>query len=134
MLTGEGLMILLWTGRRLHTRCALVTGVHTCALPITILAPPTEWLWTIFTFRTEPWTASPGLAQSWSASSSSLVWSTAGYWWGRPDWDRLDRKSVVKGKCVSVRVVLGGRRIVTTNHHTAIQSIHNIHNTLQSPI
>src|SRR3546814_3977357 len=56
-------------------------------------APPTEWLWTIFTFRTEPWTASPGSAQSWSASSSSLVWSTAGYWWGRPGWDRFSQVS-----------------------------------------
>src|SRR3546814_8121869 len=29
----------VFSGRRRHTRCALVTGVQTCALPISISAP-----------------------------------------------------------------------------------------------
>src|SRR3546814_10345775 len=34
------------SSRRRHTRCALVTGVQTCALPISFLrhAPPLRWL------------------------------------------------------------------------------------------
>src|SRR3546814_5144936 len=30
-----------FSSRRRHTRCALVTGVQTCALPISIATPPT---------------------------------------------------------------------------------------------
>src|SRR3546814_8450333 len=32
-------IIFFFSSRRRHTRCALVTGVQTCALPISILAP-----------------------------------------------------------------------------------------------
>src|SRR3546814_2631148 len=32
-------MIFFFSSRRRHTRCALVTGVQTCALPISALAP-----------------------------------------------------------------------------------------------
>src|SRR3546814_18798040 len=31
---GDALAVFLFSSRRLHTRCALVTGVQTCALPI----------------------------------------------------------------------------------------------------
>src|SRR3546814_1874568 len=30
----EGSIVVIFTSRRRHTRCALVTGVQTCALPI----------------------------------------------------------------------------------------------------
>src|SRR3546814_8006077 len=32
-----------FSSRRLHTRCALVTGVQTCALPISILGCEGKW-------------------------------------------------------------------------------------------
>src|SRR3546814_8168895 len=32
----------LFSSRRRHTRCALVTGVQTCALPILFPAPPSD--------------------------------------------------------------------------------------------
>src|SRR3546814_9147982 len=37
-----------FSSRRRHTRCALVTGVQTCALPIFLLVhhrPKAEWMW-----------------------------------------------------------------------------------------
>src|SRR3546814_3675672 len=33
-------MFFFFSSRRRHTRCALVTGVQTCALPIYLLVPP----------------------------------------------------------------------------------------------
>src|SRR3546814_8612996 len=35
-------LLFLFYSRRRHTRCALVTGVQTCALPIWVLAPQFE--------------------------------------------------------------------------------------------
>src|SRR3546814_14977836 len=71
------------SSRRRHTRCALVTGVQTCALPILkhALAVPCD-------ARQEPPLGPAPVAIQ-------------------------DRKSVVSGKSVSVRVDLGGRRIIT---------------------
>src|SRR3546814_5650316 len=33
-------MLFFFSSRRRHTRCALVTGVHTCALPIFLIVGP----------------------------------------------------------------------------------------------
>src|SRR3546814_17578415 len=76
-----------FSSRRRHTRCALVTGVQTCALPIS----PSR------TRRASP--------ASTSRSTKASGWRSARK---RP----RDRKSVVEGKSVSVRVDLGGRRII----------------------
>src|SRR3546814_10395363 len=81
------------SSRSRHTRCALVTGVQTCALPISPSSPPVR--------------------------SSAAVWRT---WldWIAPAVTRVsapcarasaDRKCVVEGTRVSVRVDLGGRGI-----------------------
>src|SRR3546814_7732825 len=96
------IIFFFFSSRRRHTRCALVTGVQTCALPIS-------------------------LALSWLAGvgeCGSLV-NGAG---GRDTKEMMrirtrsdiadavfrgkDRKSVVKGKSVSVRVDLGGSSII----------------------
>src|SRR3546814_15538106 len=81
--------LFFFSSRRRHTRCALVTGVQTCALPIldrvdhvALLAP------------TAP------LRDVIDAIHAICLLH------GR------DRKSVVWGKSVSVRVDLGGRRII----------------------
>src|SRR3546814_14223770 len=46
-----------FSSRRRHTRCALVTGVQTCALPIFLAAPcPLMKLWRYFLIRSKaPW-------------------------------------------------------------------------------
>src|SRR3546814_7660728 len=77
-----------FSSRRRHTRCALVTGVQTCALPIS--SPPAT-----------------SCASSASGTGRKRRGGSAKSW-------RIckDRKSVVLGKSVSVRVDLGGRRII----------------------
>src|SRR3546814_1798257 len=37
-----------FSSRRRHTRCALVTGVQTCALPICWLAESANWRWVFY--------------------------------------------------------------------------------------
>src|SRR3546814_5903939 len=43
-----------FSSRRRHTRCALVTGVQTCALPISYLCAPTPMKSLYTNFRTGP--------------------------------------------------------------------------------
>src|SRR3546814_18569809 len=96
------LFSLFFSSRRRHTRCALVTGVQTCALPI-FLRPPTSRC-------TAPPRATGAIvlpARTIRRKPSSSAISKAG-----AAFSSRDRKSVVKGKSVSVRVDLGGRRII----------------------
>src|SRR3546814_13199070 len=92
---------LCFSSRRRHTRCALVTGVQTCALPISAR-----------------WRSKSRPATTWPAPSKAsrrqfirimVCLRPAATVSRRP---HSDRKSVVEGKSVSVRVVLGGRRII----------------------
>src|SRR3546814_19171050 len=107
-----------FSSRRRHTRCALGTGVQTCALPI--LARVVRFVWQGGTWRPVSPT-SPGcdrtaflcvhvpaapeqarcLQTRWRSSAAN------GTRW------KAERKSVVEGKSVSVRVDFGGRRILT---------------------
>src|SRR3546814_18835344 len=80
-----------FSSRRRHTRCALVTGVQTCALPIW----PRSHLMAGILVR-----------NGWAAAGAINGMQCA-------DWAACgDRKSVVQGKSVSVSVDLGGRRII----------------------
>src|SRR3546814_18343522 len=109
------MFVFIWfffSSRRRHTRCALVTGVQTCALPIF-----------------EPLRAELS-RRGWRTHAPDLPFHGSGFA-GQPphpelhnqqlaDYRRFleeeiaDRKSVVSGKSVSVRVDLGGRRIIQT--------------------
>src|SRR3546814_6402371 len=96
-----------FSSRRRHTRCALVTGVQTCALPISDLG-----------------VGRAGYKQSCERSANVKCRAKSVHAIP-PEGERLpvrfsvsvlnytDRKSVVEGKSVSVRVDLGGRRIIT---------------------
>src|SRR3546814_17759637 len=79
-----------FASRRRHTRCALVTGVLTCALPISGISDA----------RID------GERQFDHAHRRRTH---------RPRCE--ERKSVVEGKSVSVRVALGGSRIITKKRH-----------------
>src|SRR3546814_3737691 len=46
-------LIFFFSSRRRHTRCALVTGVQTCALPI-FLNQPGQFAWQIFDSKVSP--------------------------------------------------------------------------------
>src|SRR3546814_6334811 len=92
------IIVFFLSSRRRHTRCALVTGVQTCALPI---------------FTERPW-AKPSVTRGSQLSSPPRkCWKKrSGVPLSAPY--RRDRKSVVEGKSVSVRVDIGGRRIIKT--------------------
>src|SRR3546814_14882344 len=110
-------MLFCFSSRRRHTRCALVTGVQTCALPIFprfaddiprenvemqrfILinkdAPEHTKLRKLVSRGFTP-RAINSLREELTERAEKIV---------------KDRKSVVEGKSVSVRVDLGGRRII----------------------
>src|SRR3546814_20636523 len=120
------IIVFFFSSRRRHTRCALVTGVQTCALPIATWRSATCERWvdapSPFPFPHEgrPMTgvshhmieradvsrraALFGITTA-AAMSPSIVRATgslSGFH------DVRDRKSVVLGKSVSVRVALGG--------------------------
>src|SRR3546814_12643753 len=98
-----------FSSRRRHTRCALVTGVQTCALPIWQLRHRTE-----FPGRLPPATVTPRhcVRLAWQIKQN-IATVTAASAVNLPSAPSLrDRKSVVSGKSVSVRVDLGGRRII----------------------
>src|SRR3546814_20456063 len=109
-----------FSSRRRHTRCALVTGVQTCALPISAIL------------------AASILATTLSACGSNSLFNR-----DRPDEMAVSRqaplvvppdfsltppapgarKSVVSGKRVSVRVDLGGGRLINNKiKHTSKQA------------
>src|SRR3546814_6720541 len=75
--------LFFFSSRRRHTRCALVTGVQTCALPI--------------------FAAQDAILDQLETHESTVSSARA---------RSRDRKSVVSGKSVSVRVDVGGRRII----------------------
>src|SRR3546814_4143988 len=92
--------------RRRHTRCELVTGVQTCALRIAIvgvamglIAPFTLLAW-IPAILTGMVIGRAGVEQGQGIKASGATQALRVL---------ADRKSVVKGKSESVRVVHGGR-------------------------
>src|SRR3546814_1889335 len=102
-------VLFFFSSRRLHTRCALVTGVQTCARPIsqtfgaTLRHPVLPAL-----SRSYPMAKAIDRARLYGAHDTGRIWrlrSGAGY-------TQIDRKSVVSGTSVSVSVELGGRRII----------------------
>src|SRR3546814_18793551 len=110
------LVFVFFSSRRRHTRCALVTGVQTCALPI--LEPlsgqensPENTAGSLMAAvegmglgaAEAVAVPSPSLSAGWlpvRISSISIRKAAA----------RSDRKRVVLGKSVSVRLDLGGRQ------------------------
>src|SRR3546814_17367948 len=97
----ECLWFFFFSSRRRHTRCALVTGVQTCALPISD-SPPTVPKPSQTAAAPAPSPASPPVASPAPAA---------------PPVPAPDRKSVVWGQSVSVRFDLGGCRFLEKTNH-----------------
>src|SRR3546814_20258084 len=111
------LCYVFFSSRRRHTRCALVTGVQTCALPI---CSPPKWLGAADLGRNDRSIADgerlatvldgkPSDIQLFHASRALFVNRAQHEWQVN---SHADRKSVVQGKSVSVRGDLGGRLII----------------------
>src|SRR3546814_7753317 len=96
------LYVFFFSSRRRHTRCALVTGVQTCALPI---------CYPSFAVRGNP--EAPPSSGTEQASGRDIL--------ARRDSpgpaSSRDRQSVVSGKRVSVSVDRGGRCIIKKKKH-----------------
>src|SRR3546814_21136084 len=120
-----GVGFFFFSSRRRHTRCALVTGVQTCALPICRVRRPSV-------------TVRPSAHWDRRRSAPAARFPSGGcrparlYKATPPCPVSEDRQSVVSGKSVSVRVDLGGRRllqkkktinIATQHSHTSSQLI-----------
>src|SRR3546814_12522045 len=87
------------SSRRRHTRCALVTGVQTCALPICMER---------YTFTLPIAIGTVALLKRTSDKALTKPSDIAGKIVGRSEERRV-------GKGVSVRVDLGGRRTIKKN-------------------
>src|SRR3546814_12237181 len=83
----------LSTSRRRHTRCALVTGVQTCALPI------------LAAYQL----VSSSISRKACTHGRAKPGSTRRHAVGSGSWRSEERRV---GKAVSVRVDLGGRRLI----------------------
>src|SRR3546814_2752729 len=88
--------VFFFSSRRRHTRCALVTGVQTCALQI---------------YQSDRRRSDPNIARPSADGGQEQPERNAGSAIGGIGGREGDRKSVVEGKSVAVRVDLGGRRI-----------------------
>src|SRR3546814_6373269 len=93
--------LFFFSSRRRHTRCALVTGVRTCALPICTVRGAT------MVERNKEYVQAArliGWALTGRVAARPTPLSVSGERW------RSEERRV--GKSVSVRVDLGGRRIL----------------------
>src|SRR3546814_11085284 len=138
-------VLLFFSSRRRHTRCALVTGVQTCALPIAARLRVLSWHGNgpcrgVGSSRACPIRRGTGER----CGPHELPWShdlpfgirdsavrrgeapgesgrasphTRARAWRIPAASDADRKSDVEGKSVSVRLDIGGRRITKKKKH-----------------
>src|SRR3546814_16487188 len=95
------MLFFFFSRRRRHTRCALVTGVQTCARPIWLADMATELDAARHTMRRA---ASSSVAMSASLNCRAWKYATSS--------DSIERKSVGEGKSVSVLEELGGLRVM----------------------
>src|SRR3546814_16845943 len=109
-------IVFFFSSRRRHTRCALVTGVQTCALPVWgelfMQQPAGAWIAVQGEprFRTRGFSTSISLIARMDEAAENISVNRL---------ENSDRKSVVSGKSVAVRVDLGCRRLIKKkNIHT----------------
>src|SRR3546814_4781769 len=117
-------LLFFFSSRRRHTSCALVTGVQTCALPIS-----SPWLrhgegqfvalrprfgagkpCAMLPSRTRTEIVNIHASCVAAGNGGVLILGNSG-----------DRKSVGWGKSVSLRVDIGGRRIIKKQTHISLQ-------------
>src|SRR3546814_11837077 len=118
-------MVVFCSSRRRHTRCALVTGVQTCALPISLASTSDP-----FSLGVVLYEASTGRIPFEGPSALAVIHEIALVEPPAPSRIRRGlppalagivlraRKSVVQGKRFSVRVDLAGRRIIKQKRTT----------------
>src|SRR3546814_1638183 len=103
--------MLFFSSRSRHTRCALVTGVQTCALPICPNSFASGFI-EAASVPTRPMAESEIADVIAAFGRSAAVAVALGFDGIAIHGAHGDRKSVGEGRRVSVRVDLGGRRIM----------------------
>src|SRR3546814_14835731 len=110
--------LFFFSSRRRHTRCALVTGVQTCALPI-FAGLNDGWLGGVLDGFVDEIDIAAAADAEQGARGTQVVTVQHAVIERAADTDRreigfrgTDRQRVVQGKSVSVRVDLGGRRCI----------------------
>src|SRR3546814_12954524 len=120
-------LFFFFSSRRRHTRCALVTGVQTCALPISVMTLVSfnfveNYVTTLGIGNVETVLLRANGAANPPVETILLRGGVVGFQLQalRASIFTIgpDRKSVVVGKSVSVRVDLGGRRILKKKNYT----------------
>src|SRR3546814_19566900 len=102
------LLFFFFSSRRRHTRCALVTGVQTCALPISAACCSSR----ARSSGSGRACQSMGIPPVPGQGTGLIPVERSSHSSRAPPKRARDRKSVVEGKSVSVRVDLGGRRVL----------------------
>src|SRR3546814_17333057 len=111
------ILVFFFSSRRRHTRCALVTGVQTCALPISVATRPDKPK-DVPGFTYVKAALMGGDGRYGAADRPYLDYYKDEVTGGKRAGAFIDRKSVVEGKSVSVRVDLAGRRITKKKNNT----------------
>src|SRR3546814_16044400 len=118
--------VFFFSSRRRHTRCALVTGVQTCALPICLIeahrASHSQWVPTMFVRMLKLEGEERPRYDVFSMQVAVHAPAPCPVEVKQRMMDWCDRKSGVEGKSVAVRVSLGGRRIIK-NKQISVNSI-----------
>src|SRR3546814_14920772 len=139
------MFLFFFSSRRRHTRCALVTGVQTCALPISMRLPlpAHEGAAVIFHRQAKaghPATVPGGRGQPRSSAPGSIAplpcrWASVGRLAPLPQAlvslsprttpgePPSERKSVVQGQMVYDRVDLGVARIVNQTQNISMYTV-----------
>src|SRR3546814_11333492 len=124
------MLVFFFSSSRRHTRCALVTGVQTCALPILLRMSNSAY----YGLRTPVTNVSRAITVLGFSTVRSMAAAAtaglddgselpAGFWDHAADTAHaLERKSVGEGKRVSVRVTVGGRRHIKKKKNKAHNS------------
>src|SRR3546814_21105541 len=105
--------VFFFSSRRRHTICALVTGVQTCALPISLFPTISSGV----TRKQDSNTRVPKrehdaeIVLFFTLEYARLIFPDS-FAVAALHPEVRDRKSVVSGKSVSVRVDIGGRRLI----------------------
>src|SRR3546814_7960870 len=117
-----------FASRRRHTRFALVTGVQTCALPISSVEGSKVGRSKLSTCCRFSDFITPSVRPSCATCTvAAETMRLSALYWLTPRWVKVrvwpkglstERKSVVEGKSVSVRVDAGGSRIIKTKQIT----------------
>src|SRR3546814_16573135 len=115
-------LFFFFSSRRRHTRCALVTGVQTCALPISEGPGQVRVLYLVLRRKGRAGRSEEADDGGQCLQHGFVGNDRAGRYRHMAAYDAHcarrdgDRQSVVEGRSVSVRVNRGGGRIITNNN------------------